>query len=213
VEQLQSEKIGSLAKALNEFQTKVKPAIKDSDNPFFKSKYAKFENIVEVITDALPETGLSHVQTTVWSDNKQFLRTVLMHDSGEWICGYYVINPVKDDPQGYGSAMTYAKRQALAAIYGIVAEEDDDGEASMGRFKTAKERKELYAKIESEILECIEESQLKAAWSTRKSDLLRLKADDEQFFINLERLKDKRKQEISNNIDSDLNDELPEEMM
>jgi hypothetical protein len=60
------------------------------------------------------------------------VETVLMHKSGQWLCGGLSIKPVKDDPQGIGSAITYARRYSLQAVAGIAAD-DDDGEAAMGR--------------------------------------------------------------------------------
>src|SRR5690606_24979315 len=70
------------------------------------------------------------VQQTDIEDARTVLITRLVHESGEWIAGKYPIHPVKADPQGEGSALTYARRYALMAIAGI-APEDDDGNAAV----------------------------------------------------------------------------------
>lgn len=127
-----SESIAELAKALVKAQSFMKPAAKDATNPFFKSKYADFQSIWESLRIPLTTNGLAVVQTTSVKDQMTILHTLLIHSSGEWISGEFPIHPTKPDPQALGSAMTYAKRYALAAICGVVTG-DDDGEAAMDR--------------------------------------------------------------------------------
>lgn len=126
-----SEQINELAAALSKAQGELKGAKKDSRNPFFKSSYADLASVWDACRDALVHHGLSVTQTTEVGDLPT-LTTTLLHSSGQWISGRLQIKPVKDDSQGMGSAMTYARRYALAAIVGVAAE-DDDGEASMDR--------------------------------------------------------------------------------
>lgn len=123
-----SDSIKNLAKALIVFHAKVGKVGKDSTNPFFKSKYASLSNILEAINEPLIESGLSFSQLP---SGENGLTTILMHsESGEFIESDYTMKPVKDDPQGKGSAITYQRRYALAAILGLNIDEDDDGNAA-----------------------------------------------------------------------------------
>lgn len=130
----QSDSIAALAAALAKAQGAIKPAIKDSNNPHFKSRYADLASVWDACREPLSENGLAVIQTTdeVPDGSAVLLVTTLVHSSGEWIAGRLRLNPVKADPQGMGSAITYARRYALAAIVGI-APDDDDGEAAQGR--------------------------------------------------------------------------------
>jgi len=124
-----SESITELAKALNTFQGKMRGVKKDAVNPFFKSRYATLDSIWEAIREPLAGVGLSVVQTLDYGD-KPLLDTTLLHISGEWIGGSMLLNPIKDDPQGLGSAISYARRYSLSAILGIVADEEDDANSA-----------------------------------------------------------------------------------
>lgn len=139
-----SDTIVELAKALCKAQAMIKGAVKDSSNPFFKSTYADLASVWDACREPLTSNGLSIIQTTEMVDMKPILKTLLVHDSGEWVAGVYPIIPMRqaqgvgwtpsEDPQSMGSAVTYARRYTLAAMVGI-APEDDDGEAAMGREK------------------------------------------------------------------------------
>lgn len=129
---MMSQQINELAKALSVVQAHIKGAAKDSTNPFFNSKYADLSSVWEACRALLTTNGLSVAQTNVPSENGVTLVTTLMHTSGQWIEGSLFIRPSKDDPQGFGSAMTYARRYALAAIIGV-SPEDDDGNAATGK--------------------------------------------------------------------------------
>ena len=119
-----SESIKNIAGAVLLFQTKMQPIKKDSNNPFFKSKYASLYAILDNIQIPLAEAGLSFVQFPT-GDNG--LTTILMHaESGEFLESEYFMKPSKDDPQGHGSAITYQRRYALGAILGLNIDEDDD---------------------------------------------------------------------------------------
>jgi len=129
-----SDTIGELAKALCEVQKKLEGAKKDASNPFFKSSYATLASVWGASRDLLSTNGLSVVQTfsTGYENDKLIIETTLLHSSGEWISGSLLMKPVKEDPQGFGSAITYGRRYALAAIVGI-SPEDDDAEAATER--------------------------------------------------------------------------------
>lgn len=122
-----------LATALAKAQAAIKPALKDSVNPHFKSKYADLSAIWESCREPLSKNGLSIVQTMDFDAGEVWLKTTLLHSSGESIDGRYPLRPIKQDPQGFGSALTYARRYCLAALVGIVADEDDDGNAASQR--------------------------------------------------------------------------------
>lgn len=121
-----------LYKALLKFQGLMKPVAKDATNPHFRNDYASLAAIVKAATPHLQACGLAFSQA-ILEGNK--LRTRVMHaESGEMEESTMDLNPIKLDPQGVGSSATYGKRYALAAMLGIVSEdEDDDGEAAVGR--------------------------------------------------------------------------------
>lgn len=119
-----STSITNLSKALVTFHVKVSKVSKDAMNPFFKSKYASLSNILEAINEPLIESGLCFSQ---FPTDENGLTTILMHsESGEFLQSTYVMKPVKDDPQGRGSVITYQRRYALAAVLGLNIDEDDD---------------------------------------------------------------------------------------
>jgi hypothetical protein len=120
--------VAALIKARTEFGTVGKS--KTAKGEKFSYQYADLHTAIEATQEALGSNGLAVVQTTrIGADGKGvILVTHLMHDSGESVSGEYPICPVKMDPQGYGSALTYARRYTYLAILGI-APEDDDGQA------------------------------------------------------------------------------------
>ncbi len=130
---LQSNEIDQLAASLVKVQTSLNGALKDSSNPFFKSKYADLESVWAACREPLTSNGLCVVQgTAVDPTQGTCVVTTLYHTSGQWVRGMLPINAKANDPQGQGSAITYARRYALAALVGVV-QTDDDGEAAMAR--------------------------------------------------------------------------------
>lgn len=127
-----SETIGKLATALSMAQPKIQGALKDSNNPFFKSKYANLESVMDACKGPLNEVGLSVSQVFDFQDGVDFLVTTLMHSSGEWYSGRMRLLYKDPTAQGMVAAGTYARRAGLAAICGVV-QVDDDGEAASGR--------------------------------------------------------------------------------
>lgn len=125
-----SESIAALASALAKAQGQIKGAKKDSTNPHFRSKYADLASIVEAIQTPLSANGISYIQLTIPSERDEVqVETILAHSSGEWISGVIAVPVSKSDAQGYGSALTYARRYGLSAAVGV-APEDDDGNAA-----------------------------------------------------------------------------------
>ena len=129
-----SESIDQLATALAAAQGEIANAKMDAVNPHFKSKYATLASIIDAGKAPMAKHGLAVSQIpSILGDGTQVLTTLLMHKGGQWLESDYPIKPDKDTPQGVGSAITYARRYALAAMLGIAADEDDDGnEASQG---------------------------------------------------------------------------------
>lgn len=127
----QSETIGALAAALAKAQGAMRGAIKDANNPHFKSKYADLASVWDACRDALSANGLSVIQAPGPCEGNQLsVTTILAHSSGEWMRERLTIPLSKVDAQGYGSAVTYGRRYALSAMVGI-APEDDDGNAAV----------------------------------------------------------------------------------
>ncbi len=111
-------------------QREFGPALKTNTNPHFRSKYADLASCVEAVIDALNNNGIALIQTTTPSDTGVIVETTFIHESGETInSGKLHVPAAKNDPQGFGSALTYARRYSLMAACGI-APEDDDGNAA-----------------------------------------------------------------------------------
>lgn len=125
---MKSDTIGKLAEALAKAQGMMEFAKKDSLNPHFKSKYADIAAVIEAIREPLSKNGLSYVQF----EEDDYLITMLMHISGEWISGKMKLILSKQDMQGKGSAVTYARRFSLSSMVGI-AQDDDDGNVASNR--------------------------------------------------------------------------------
>jgi hypothetical protein len=106
------------------------PALKDRTNPAYRSKYADLGACLEAVDDALLNNGIALYQETFEDSTGVTLETVLLHESGEFIrCGKLHVPASKQDAQGYGSALSYARRYSLMTACGI-APEDDDGNAA-----------------------------------------------------------------------------------
>ena len=115
-----------IATALVKAQRDFAPALKTSTNPHFRSRYADLAACVEAVIDSLNANGIAMIQRTHDSDNGVAVETLFVHESGETITGGILHVPAaKHDPQGYGSALTYARRYSLMAACGIAPEDDD----------------------------------------------------------------------------------------
>lgn len=130
---LKSESIKNLSKALTTFHLKVDKIKKDAKNPFFKSSYASLSNILDAINEPLIECGLSISQ---FPTGENGLTTILMHESGEYISAEYQMRPVKDDPQGRGSCLTYMRRYSTSAVLFLNFDDDDDANLATHGKKT-----------------------------------------------------------------------------
>ena len=106
------------------------PALKTSLNPHFKSRYADLAACIDAVIDSLNTNGIAIVQRTHPDETGVTVETLFIHSSGESFSGGTLHVPAaKQDPQGYGSALSYARRYSLMAACGIAPEDDDDGNA------------------------------------------------------------------------------------
>lgn len=129
-----SESINALAKALPAAQAAFTKVGKDAANPHFNSKYASLAEIAEATLPALNKAGITVLQPVYVGEFGVEVTTILLHESGQWLRATHVVPISKRDAQGVGSALTYARRQALQAILTVApAGEDDDAEGAVGR--------------------------------------------------------------------------------
>ena len=124
-----SETIGTLIAALAKAQGLLKGVQKDSDNPFFKSKFASLAAGMEVLREPFSSNELAYVQLPTARGRTVVITTLLAHSSGEWIEERLLMTAKEDTPQALGSCITFGRRYALFAIAGL-APSDDDGEAA-----------------------------------------------------------------------------------
>ena len=123
-----------ISAALVKAQKAFGPALKTSQNPHFKSRYADLSACVEAVVEALNDNGIALTQRTEPSERGVVVETVLIHESGEELSfGKLFVPCNKNDAQGYGSAITYARRYHLQTALGIAPEDDDGNAASQPR--------------------------------------------------------------------------------
>lgn len=134
-----SDSINELAAALVIAQPAFETAKMDSVNPFFKSKYADLGAVWDAVREALRENGLTVSQFPDAIGSEPALTTILIHASGQWISGTYPLIVADKDhtAQGFGSAISYARRYGLSAVLGVIADTDDDGNAASKHPKPA----------------------------------------------------------------------------
>ncbi len=130
-----SDDIKELAAALVAAQKKISHAARASEAGIGKDggrkyRYADLAAVWDACREPLTEAGLAVLQTTRIAEGAHVLVTRLVHTSGQYIDSETPILAKSNDPQGFGSAMTYARRYALSAIVGV-ASDDDDGEGAM----------------------------------------------------------------------------------
>ena len=150
-----------IATALVKAQKAFGPALKSSTNPHFKSRYADLAACVEAVIAGLNDNGIALIQKCYDCANGVMVETMFVHESGEMLeCGILHVPASKQDPQGYGSALTYARRYSLMAACGI-APEDDDGNAAS---RKVEKPTVLIAPLIASIDAATTEDELKAAY-------------------------------------------------
>lgn len=137
-----SDSLAQLAPALVAAQAELRSVTKDATNPHFKNRYASLDAIIEEVRPVLAKHGLAVVHGGESDLGPPWLRvsTMLVHTSGEWLCGGVDLPIPKLDPQGAGAAMTYGRRFGLSALLSLATDEDDDGNAA-SRPRAAKQSK------------------------------------------------------------------------
>ena len=126
-----SESITKIASALLKAQMNMGNALKDSKNPFFKSKYADLNSVRESCMPSLNANGITALQPMVNIEGKNFINTILLHESGEYLSSLTeIIYSKQNDAQAQGSGITYARRYGLQSFVNIGAEDDDGNKAS-----------------------------------------------------------------------------------
>lgn len=128
----QSESLKELAPALARAQSKIEAAKFDSSNPHFNAQYASLASCFEAIKPLMDE-GFSVIQTIIREGSAYDLETKLLHSSTEWLSGIVPILIGKQDMQGLGSAVTYAKRYGISMLCKLASEKDDDGNLSVAQ--------------------------------------------------------------------------------
>lgn len=153
----------ALVKAQKEMQTPKKGSV----NPFFKNKYADLNDVLEAVVPALNNNGIVLLQPLIYIEGKNFVKTVLMHESGEVFESFAEIFCAKqNDAQSYGSGISYARRYALSSICGI-GSEDDDGQKAVAKVQNISDEK--FLELLNQPKETIEKYILAVEKGTRKA--------------------------------------------
>jgi len=168
-----SESLTELAKALTKAQAEMSGAKKSAKNPFFKSNYANLEEVINCVKEPFANNGLSFMQFPVSSDGFAGVETIILHESGEWVSNEFTLKVAKNDPQGMGSAITYARRYGLQAAVGVPSE-DDDGNAAT---RPAPAAKKAAKKVATPEVKMISAQQIQNIAMMRK----KLEVNDETF--------------------------------
>jgi hypothetical protein len=176
-----------IASALVKAQKAFGPALKTATNPHFKSRYADLAACVEAVIGGLNDNGIALIQRNSLDDAGVTVETVFVHESGEMLeCGKLHVPAAKHDPQGYGSALTYARRYSLMAACGI-APEDDDGNA--GSKPAPKVTDATVNALLDDIAESNTHDQLKEAFFKA----IKTVGDDQKARDQITKAKDQRK--------------------
>jgi hypothetical protein len=136
----------TLWSALAGFQERGVSLQKNAINPHFKNRYISLDSLLESVLPALTDVGILLVQEPTHINGEPALRTRLVHiESGDSLDSTMPLVLAKDDPQGQGSAITYARRYSLMSTLGLVADEDNDGEGVRTKARPAKVREVVQA--------------------------------------------------------------------
>jgi hypothetical protein len=185
-----------IAAAFVKAQKSFAPALKTNANPAFKgSKYADLGSCIDAVIDALNSNGIALLQPTHEDATGVTVETIFLHESGEQLSGGKLHVPApKQDPQGYGSALTYARRYSLMSSCGIAPEDDDGNAASKGpdvsailrNITNASNLDILKANYEAamQMLPAVHHKAVKQATNARKAELT--ERNDEKFSAGIE---------------------------
>ena len=151
-----SETISELVKSLVKFNAEVTKIAKDAKNPFFKNNYATLDQIIEQVRPLLSANGMAVMQdVSTLEDGRVTVKTALLHESGEYIKSTgTTLKLAKNDPQGAGAGITYARRYDLSAVLSLNTGEDDDGNSAIGKVaqkQAAKQQKPAKKIVSTQI--------------------------------------------------------------
>jgi hypothetical protein len=176
-----------IATALVKAQKAFGPALKTASNPHFKSRYADLAACVEAVIGGLNDNGIALIQKCYDCTDGVMVETMFVHESGEMLeCGILHVPAAKHDPQGYGSALTYARRYSLMAACGIAPEDDDANAASKPAPKVTSATIDALL---ADIADCFTHDQLKEAFFKA----IRAVGDDAAARDQITKAKDARK--------------------
>jgi len=182
----------NIATALVKAQKAFGPALKTATNPHFRSRYADLSACVEAVVDSLNDNGIYLLQKNYDCNDGVMVETVFVHESGEMLeCGIVHFPAVKHDPQGYASALTYARRYSLMAACGI-APEDDDGNASSKPVKEVKANHNLMQDHLIAIQDCKTVEELQTAFK----DAYKTAGTDKEWLTAVTAAKDAMKRKL-----------------
>ena len=169
-----SELIDKLSPALVLAQSQMDGAFKGAKNPFFKANYSDLASIMEAVSEPFAVNDLCFIQGAEYSEGRIAVATRIVHKSGQWIESTIELPAVKNDPQAYGSALTYAKRYGLQAMAGVPSV-DDDGHAAVN---TVAAKPVVNKLILKQINDAATVQELVDVWSTITEQSLYLAAKD-----------------------------------
>jgi len=160
-----------IASALVKAQKAFGPALKTSTNPHFKSKYADLAACIEAVIDGLNNNGIALIQQTHECDSGVMVETIFVHESGEtFSAGKLHVPASKHDAQGYGSALTYARRYSVMSACGIAPEDDDGNGASKPKADKHEAIQNEYQAFEAKHLPVLREAAMNG-WEALRTAL------------------------------------------
>jgi len=182
--------MSAISKALVQAQKNFGKALKTSSNPHFKSRYADLSAVVEAVIDGLHSANIALIQKTHEVQGGVQVETIFLHESGEeYSAGILFVPAVKQDAQGYGSALTYARRYSLMTACGIAPEDDDGNAASQPQRQAKSAAPAMSIEQAQSVLEMATTlPELQAAWGQVPA----------QHRKALMQIKDAKKEELSN---------------
>jgi hypothetical protein len=186
----------NIASSLVKAQKAFGPALKSSTNPHFRSKYADLAACVEAVIDSLNSNGIALIQQMHECQDGVIVETVFVHESGEiYSAGKLHVPAAKQDPQGYGSALTYARRYSLMAACGI-APEDDDGNAAKLKPAISQPANEKVASKVADLILAMEAAQTEDELKDLYKEAYGLTVGDQVLQAKIIVAKNKRKAEL-----------------
>ena len=202
-----------LIEALIKAQSEMTFASKTGTNPHFKSGYAPLETVIDAVKNPLNDNGIFYLQKVYLAEGGQCVETEFHGHSGVIKAGRVYVPADKQTPQGYGSALTYAKRYSLITACGLPSE-DDDGNSAESNYKAkpkAKPKAEpkqnkqddseanvLYEALSMGVSGSSSMESLKENWKANQDAIKKLENSNLDVYNKLIKLKDDKKKELEN---------------